>query len=55
MPTTTSAPDYTLLTAERVIDAKGGPPIEKGAVLVRGSDIINVGPSTKYAPPMELQ
>ena len=51
MPTTTSAPDYTLLTAERVIDAKGGPPIEKGAVLVRGSDIINVGPSHEVRAP----
>ncbi len=51
MPTTTSAPDYTLITADRVIDAKGGPPIEKGAVLVRGSDIINVGSSHEVRAP----
>lgn len=44
-------PTYTLLTADRVIDAKGGPPIEQGAVLTRGSEIIAVGPAHEIRAP----
>ena len=51
MPTTTSAPDYMLITAARVIDAKVGSPIEKGAVLTRGSEIVSVGPAHEVRAP----
>ncbi len=44
-------PIYTLLTADRVIDAKGGPPIDKGAVLTRGSEIVSVGPAHQVSAP----
>ncbi len=45
------SPIYTLLTADRVIDAKGGPPIDKGAVLTRGSEIVSVGPAHQVRAP----
>ena len=52
MPATnSSSPDYTLLIADRVIDAKGGPPIEQGAVLTRGSEIVSVGPAHEIRAP----
>ena len=47
----TTSPDYTLLTADRVIDAKGGPHIENGAVLTRGAEIIAVGPAHEVRAP----
>ena len=47
----TSSPAYTLLTADRVIDAKGGLPIEQGAVLTRCSEIISVGPAHEVRAP----
>ncbi len=34
---------FTLITADRLIDARGGPPIEKGAILAEGSRIVAVG------------
>ena len=43
--------DYTLLTAERVIDAKGGPSIHDGAVLIRGTKIVAIGPAHEIRPP----
>ena len=46
-----SAPAYTILTADRVIDAKGGPPIQNGAVLTRGSVIVSVGPANEIRAP----
>ena len=36
-------PHFTILTADRIIDAKGGPPIDNGAVLLDGSTIAAVG------------
>ena len=45
------SPTYTLLTADRVIDAKGGPPIEQGGVLTCGSEIIAVGPAHEIRAP----
>ena len=42
---------YTLLTADRVIDAKGGSPIERGAVLIRESEIVAVGPAHEICAP----
>ena len=48
MPTT---PTYTILTADRVIDAKGGAPIENGAVLLDGSTIAAVGRAADIRAP----
>lgn len=42
---------YTLLTADHVIDAKGGPPIERGAVLISDSEIAAVGPAHEIRAP----
>ena len=50
MPPSTT-PTYTVLTADRVIDATGGPAIEQGAVLTLGSEIINVGPANGIRAP----
>ncbi|MCY4579021.1 MAG: amidohydrolase family protein [Chloroflexi bacterium] len=49
MPTT--APTYTILTADRLIDARGGAPIENGAVLLDGSTIAAVGRAADIRPP----
>jgi imidazolonepropionase-like amidohydrolase len=38
-----SEAQFTLITADRLIDSRGGPPIENGAVLIEGSRIIAVG------------
>lgn len=48
---TTNSPTYTLLTADRVIDAKGGPPIERGAVLTLGSEIVAIGSAHEISAP----
>ena len=48
MPTT---PTYTILTADRVIDASGGAPIENGAVLLEGSTIAAVGRAAEIRAP----
>ncbi|MYA60814.1 MAG: amidohydrolase family protein [Chloroflexi bacterium] len=50
VPTSTN-PTYTLLTADRVIDAKGDPPIKHGAVLTLGSQIIAVGRASEIRAP----
>ena len=42
---------YTLLTADQVIDAKGGPPIQNGAVLIRDSEILAVGSAYEIRAP----
>ena len=44
-------PDYTLLSADRVIDATGRSPIEHGAVLIRGCEIMSVGPVHEVRAP----
>ena len=43
--------DFTLLKAARVIDGLGGPPIERGAVLMQGDAIRAVGPEEQVVPP----
>ena len=43
--------DYLLITADRVIDSKGGPPIENGALLVRDGEIVSVGRAADVAAP----
>ena len=42
---------FKLITAGRLIDGKGGQPIEEGAVLVQGSKIIAAGPAKDVLPP----
>lgn len=42
---------YTILSADRVIDAKGGPPMDNGAVLLEGSTIAAVGPAADIRAP----
>ena len=42
---------FKLITAGRLIDGKGGQPIEEGAVLVQGSKIIAAGPGKDVFPP----
>ena len=44
-------PEYTLITADRVIDAKGGTPIQNGAVLTRDSQILAVGAAYEIRAP----
>ena len=38
-----SETQFTLITADRLIDSRGGPPIEQGAVLIEGDKIVAVG------------
>ena len=42
---------FKLIKAGMLIDGKGGPPVEKGAVLVQGSKIIAVGRERDLVPP----
>ena len=48
MPT---QPTFTILTADRVIDATGGAPIENGAVLLDGATIAAVGSAADIRAP----
>lgn len=48
MPT---SPNFTILTADRLIDAKGDAPIENGAVLLEGSTIVAVGRAADIRAP----
>ena len=43
--------NYKLIRSGRLIDARGGPPIERGAVLVQGSTIVAVGREADVAAP----
>ena len=46
-----TAPNYTILTADRVIDAMGDAPIENGAVLLEGATIAAVGRAADIRAP----
>jgi imidazolonepropionase-like amidohydrolase len=46
-----ASPDFTLLTADRVIDGAGGPPIEGGGVLIEGGKLVRVGAAAALRPP----
>ena len=48
MPTN---PNFTILTADRVIDAKGDAPIEDGAVLLEGATVAAVGRAGEVRAP----
>ncbi len=43
--------EFKLIKAGRLIDSRGGPPIESGAVLVQGSKISDVGRAGDITPP----
>src|SRR6185437_12808146 len=51
MPHDASAPDFRVLTADRVIDGSGGPAIETGGVLLKGDRIVRVGPAADLRAP----
>ena len=42
---------YTLVTADRLIDGTGAPPIDRGAVLMQGDSIVAAGPRDAVVPP----
>ena len=44
-------PTFTILTADRLIDARGGPPIDNGAILLEGSTIAAVGRAADIRAP----
>lgn len=44
-------PDFTLIKAALLIDGNGGPPVERGAVLVEGGLIRAAGSEEEVAPP----
>ena len=43
--------EFKLITAGRLIDAKSGPPIDNGAILIHGSSIVAVGRSGEISAP----
>ena len=43
--------DFTLIKAARLIDGTGGPPLERGAVLIEGGQIRAVGTEEAVVPP----
>ncbi|MCY4528850.1 MAG: hypothetical protein OXD46_07490, partial [Chloroflexi bacterium] len=43
--------DFTLLTADRLIDGTGSLPLERGAVLLEGDRITAVGTEETIVPP----
>ena len=50
-----NADGYTLFKAKSLIDGRGGPPIQDGAVLVQGSTIRQVGAAKDVVPPEGAQ
>ena len=47
----TMGSDYLLITADRVIDSTGGPPIDHGAVLVHDGKVVSVGRAAEVSAP----
>ena len=47
----TRGSDYLLITADRVIDSRGSPPIDNGAVLVHDGKIVSVGRAGEVSAP----
>ena len=48
---TSSETGFKLIKADRLIDGKGGPPVEQGALLMEGDRIRAVGPEESVVPP----
>ena len=44
-------PDFTLLRVARLIDGGAGRPVERGAILMRGGEIVAAGPEERVVPP----
>ncbi len=42
---------FKLIRAARIMDGRGGPPLERGALLIEGSAVRAVGPEESVAPP----
>jgi imidazolonepropionase-like amidohydrolase len=42
---------YTRISAGRLVDGRGGPPIQDGAILVDGNTFVGVGPAAQVTPP----
>ncbi len=47
----TTGSEYQLITADRVIDSLGGPPIDNGAVLLHDGKIVSVGRAADVSAP----
>jgi imidazolonepropionase-like amidohydrolase len=43
--------DFKLIRSARLIDGGGGPPLERGALLIEGDEIRAVGPEEEVTPP----
>ena len=46
-----AAPRFTLITADRLIDGSGVPPVPRGAVLLEGDRIVALGPEAEVHAP----
>lgn len=46
---------FKLIKAARLIDGNGGPPLERGAILIEGDKIRAVGTEESVAPPEGAQ
>ena len=46
---------FKLIKAVRLIDGNGGPPLERGAILIEGDKIRAVGTEESVAPPEGAQ
>ncbi len=44
-------PDFTLLRVARLIGGGAGQPVERGAILIRGGEIVAAGPEERVVPP----
>ena len=42
---------FKIVRAGRLIDGRGGPPVDRGAVMVRGSKILAVGSASEVTAP----
>jgi|HubBroStandDraft_6_1064221.scaffolds.fasta_scaffold59984_1 imidazolonepropionase-like amidohydrolase len=45
------APRFTLITADRLIDGSGAPPVPRGAILLEGDRIVSVGTEAEVRAP----
>jgi imidazolonepropionase-like amidohydrolase len=46
-----AAPRFTLITADRLIDGSGAPPVPRGAILLEGDRIVSVGTEAEVRAP----
>ena len=43
--------EFKLIKAKRLIDGKGGSPLDRGAILIQGNEIISVGTEESVVAP----